>query len=206
MAKTRLGILGSGRGSNMQAVVDACQAGSIDAEVALVVSDVETAQILERARDVSIPALYLDPGPKKSRLTPEREQHYVEVLKNHGVELVLLAGFMRIIGTVLIKAFPYAIMNIHPSLLPSFKGLEAQKQALEYGVRYAGCTVHFVDESVDGGPIILQSVVPVEPNDTADLLAERILKEEHQAYPDAVQLFAEGRLEVEGRRVRIRNS
>jgi len=189
----------------MQAVLDACSSGAIDAEVAVVLSDVEDAPILERARAASVPALHIDPGKKKARLSPEIEAEYVRVLKEHGVELVLLAGFMRIIGQVLIDAFPNSIMNIHPSLLPSFKGLEAQKQALEYGVRFAGCTVHFVDASVDGGPIILQSVVPVMQNDTPESLAARILEKEHEIYPRAVQLFAEGRLKVSGRRVIIRD-
>ena len=203
MGKTRLGILGSGRGSNMQAVVDACAQGTIDAEVAVVVSDVEDAVILQRARKASIKAIYLEPGPKRSRLAPDRERRLVEVLREHGVELVLRAGFMRIIGNTLIEAFPNAIMNIHPSLLPSFKGLNAQKQAVDYGVKYAGCTVHFVDESVDGGPIILQAVVPVDESDTADTLAERILEKEHEIYPQAVQLYAQRRLRIEDRRVHI---
>ena len=203
MGKTRLGILGSGRGSNMQAVVDACAEGTIDAEVVIVVSDVEDAAILQRAREASIEAIYLEPGPKRSRLGPDREKRLVELLRERAVELVLLAGFMRIIGKTLIQAFPNAIMNIHPSLLPSFKGLNAQEQALDYGVKYAGCTVHFVDESVDGGPIILQAAVPVDESDTADTLAERILRKEHEMYPQAVQLYAQRRLRVEGRRVRI---
>ncbi|UCF77922.1 MAG: phosphoribosylglycinamide formyltransferase [Candidatus Eiseniibacteriota bacterium] len=203
MNKLALGVLASGRGTNLQAIIDACGEGQLPAEVKVVVSDVEDSFALERARSAGIPAVFLAPGKYKTKLEPEREMEYVECLRRHGVRLVLLAGFMRVLHSDFLAAFQGRLMNIHPSLLPSFPGLKAQKQALERGVRYAGCTVHFVDESVDGGPIILQAVVPVEHDDSVDSLSDRILKEEHRIYCEAIRLFAEGRLQIEGRRVRI---
>jgi len=201
--KLAVGVLASGRGTNLQAIIDACKDGRIPAEVKVVVSDVEDAYALERARKAGVSAVFLPPGQYKTKLEPEREREYVDCLKRHGVQLVLLAGFMRVLHEYFLSAFEGRLMNIHPSLLPSFPGLRAQQQALDRGVKYAGCTVHFVDESVDGGPIILQAVVPVEQDDTVESLSERILREEHRIYCDAVRLFSEGRLRIEGKKVRI---
>ena len=203
MKKLGLGVLASGRGTNLQEMIDACTEGRIAAVVKVVVSDVEAAFALERARSAGIPAVYMDPGRFKTKLEPERELEYAQCLRRHGVDLVLLAGFMRVLHSDFLSAFTGRILNIHPALLPSFPGLRAQKQALDRGVRFAGCTVHFVDDSVDGGPIVLQAVVPVHQDDTEESLSCRILKEEHRIYCEAVQLFAEGRLQVEGRKVRI---
>lgn len=201
--KIKLAVLASGRGTNFQAIIDACERGQIDAEVALVVSDNPEAYALERARRHGIKALYIPPGKSKTGLDPEREQEYIETIKQHGVDLVCLAGFMRVVPPNFVEAFRWRMINIHPSLLPSFRGLEAQEQAWEYGVKIAGCTVHFVDEGVDTGPVILQAAVPVMEEDTPESLAARVLEQEHRIYPQAIQLFAEGRLVVEGRRVRI---
>ncbi|MBN1503493.1 MAG: phosphoribosylglycinamide formyltransferase [Candidatus Eisenbacteria bacterium] len=203
MKKLGLGVLASGRGTNLQAIIDACAEGRVPAVVKVVVSDVEAALALERARSAGIPAVYLDPGKFKTKLEPERELEYARFLKEHGTDLVLLAGFMRVLHSDFLSAFAGRILNVHPALLPSFPGLHAQKQALDRGVRFSGCTVHFVDDSVDGGPIVLQAVVPVHQDDTEETLSTRILKEEHRIYCEAVRLFAEGRLLVEGRKVRI---
>ena len=200
--RIRLGALVSGRGSNLQAIIDAVEKGTLDSVVALVVSNKAEAPALERARARGIPAIFLDP-----KLSPAREQYdafILEHLRKHEVDLVVLAGYMKIVTPVLINAYPYCMMNIHPSLLPAFAGLAAQKQALDWGVKVAGCTVHFVTEGVDCGPIIRQAAVPVHENDTEETLAARILIEEHRIYCEAIQLFAEGRLIVEGRRVRIK--
>jgi len=198
-----LGVLVSGRGTNLEAIITACAEGKIPAEVRVVVSDVEGAPALEKARKAGILAVYLPPGKFKTKLEPEAESAYADFLERHGVDLVLLAGFMRVLHARFLSEFPGRIMNIHPSLLPAFPGLDAQRQALERGVKFAGCTVHFVDESVDGGPIILQAVVPVEQEDTVESLSLKILKEEHRIYSEAVKLFCEGRLKIEGRRVLI---
>jgi len=201
----RLGVLASGRGSNLQAIIDAVEAGALDARIAVVVSNKKDAQALERARKHHIAELFLDPKPFASR-DDKREAYdraILEILKKHNVDLVLLAGYMKIVTPLLIDAYHNRIMNIHPSLLPSFPGLDGQKQALEWGVKMAGCTVHFVTEGVDAGPIILQAAVPILEQDSPDTLAARLLVEEHKLYPRAVQLYAEGRLHVEGRRVRI---
>ena len=201
MEKLRLGVLASGRGSNLQSIMDAAAAGCIDAVVAVVVSDNEGAFALERARQAGIPAVHVSPEAFPSK--EDYEQEIVDILKKHGVGLVCLAGYMRIAGARMLEAFPYQIMNIHPALLPAFPGLHGQQQAFDCGVKYSGCTVHFVDEGMDTGPIILQAVVPVLDDDTADTLAARILEQEHRIYPEAVGLFARGRLKIEGRRVRI---
>ncbi len=203
MAKLRVGVLASGTGSNLQAIIDRSLAGEIDVEVAVVVSDVETSHALERARAAGIPAVHVPPGRFKTKLEPEIEERYVEALEEHGVEVVALAGFMRILHDDFLKRFAGRIVNIHPSLLPSFPGLDAQGQAFEYGVNWTGATVHFVDAGVDTGPVIIQSAVRVRDDDTRDALAERILQEEHRIYPEALQLIAEGRIRIEGRRVRI---
>lgn len=201
MGKLRLGVLASGRGSNLQSIMDAAAAGWIEAEVAAVVSDNENAFALERARQAGIPAEFVN--PKGYAAKDDYERAIVAVLQKHGVELVCLAGYMRLVGRVMLEAFPQKIMNIHPALLPSFPGLHGQQQAWEYGVKYSGCTVHFVDEGMDTGPIILQAVVPVLDDDTVDTLAARILEQEHQIYPRAVQLFAAGRLRINGRKVSV---
>ncbi|MDI6807765.1 MAG: phosphoribosylglycinamide formyltransferase [Candidatus Eisenbacteria bacterium] len=203
-ALLKCGVLASGRGTNLEAILKAQKRGVLGAEVAVVLSDVQTAGALEKAKEYGIPSFFVSPGTQKARLPAETEMEYTRILKSFDVGLVLLAGFMRILGKTFLENFRNRILNIHPSLLPSFRGLEAQRQALEYGVKYAGCTVHFVDEGVDSGPIILQAVVPVYDNDTAHSLSERILAEEHRIYPEAVRLFAQGRLEVSGRRVVVR--
>ena len=201
MSRLRIGVLASGRGSNLQTIIDRSLAGDIDVEVAVVISDVEDAPALERARRVGIPAVYIPPGRYRTKLEPEVEHRYVETLENYDVELVALAGFMRILHDDFLKRFAGRIVNIHPALLPSFPGLEAQRQAIEYGVKWSGATVHFVDAGVDTGPIIAQAVVPVLDDDSPETLAARILEEEHRIYPEALQLIAEGRIRIEGRRV-----
>ena len=199
--KLRLGILGSGSGSNCQVLLDACAQAGFPAQVAVVISDVENAKILDRARKAGVEALYLPPGRFRTKLDAEAEQRYIAALRERGVGLVCLAGFMRIIKADFLNAFPGRVINIHPALLPAFPGLESWKQALDYGAKVAGCTVHFVDAGIDSGPIILQAAVPVLDNDTAQTLHARIQVEEHRIYPEAVRLIAEGRLRTEGRRV-----
>jgi phosphoribosylglycinamide formyltransferase-1 len=197
----RLAVLASGRGSNLQAIIDAIEKGRLRAVLAVVISNKAEAQALERARKHGAPAVFLDP-----KATPGREAYdavILEQLRKHEAELVALAGYMKIVTRVLLDAYPNRIMNIHPSLLPAFPGLAAQQQALDWGVKLSGCTVHFVEEGVDSGPIIRQAAVPVLEGDTAESLEARVLTEEHRIYPEAIQLFAEGRLTVEGRRVRI---
>ncbi|MDF2628449.1 MAG: phosphoribosylglycinamide formyltransferase [Symbiobacteriaceae bacterium] len=197
----RIGVLVSGRGSNLQALLDACAAGRIDGRVVVVVSDQADAAGLERARQAGVEAIFLDPAAYETKNAYNAA--LAETLKVREVALVCLAGYMRLLKRPMLQAFAGQIMNVHPALLPSFKGLDAQRQALEYGVKVAGCTVHFVTEGMDEGPIILQAAVPVLEGDTEDSLSERILREEHRIYPEAVQLFAQGRLTCEGRRVRV---
>jgi phosphoribosylglycinamide formyltransferase 1 len=201
----RVAVLASGRGSNLQAIIDAIEAGTLDAKIVAVISNKREGPALERARRHGLPALFIDPRPYAGR--PDNREAYdrqlLDVLRRHEVELVLLAGYMKIVTPVLVEAFPNRMMNIHPSLLPSFPGLDVQKKAIEWGCKLAGCTVHFVTEGVDEGPIILQAAVPVLDDDTSDTLAARILEQEHKIYPRAIQLFAEGRLRVDGRRVFI---
>jgi phosphoribosylglycinamide formyltransferase-1 len=199
--KLRIGALASGSGSNLQSIIDSCQDSSLAAEVVLVLSNNSEAGALSRAEQAGIPRLSIDHRHYDSR--EEYDRAVVAALRNAGVELVVLAGFMRLISTVFLEAFPGRIMNIHPALLPAFPGLHVQRKALEYGARFAGCTVHFVDGGVDTGPIIIQAVVPVFDDDTEQTLSARILQQEHRIYPRAIQLFAEGRLHIEGRRVRI---
>ncbi|MFA4884835.1 MAG: phosphoribosylglycinamide formyltransferase [Desulfotomaculaceae bacterium] len=201
MGKLKLGVLASGRGSNLQSIMDAAAAGKINAEVAVVISDQEDAFALERARRAGIPAVHVNSRKFASR--EDYEKAILEQLKEHGVALVCLAGYMKLVGRILLEDYPNRIMNIHPALLPAFPGLHGQEQAWKYGVKFSGCTVHFVDDGMDTGPIILQAVVPVYDNDTADILAARILEQEHQIYPEAIGLFAEGRLNVNGRKVSI---
>ncbi len=196
---TQIGILLSGRGSNLEALAASAAAGRLgDAEIALVISNREGAPGIDRARERKIPALVI---PSRGLEREEYDRLVVGALRQHGVELVCLAGFMRLLSPYFIKTFPNRILNIHPSLLPSFPGLEAQRQALEYGVRYAGCTVHLVDENLDAGPIILQAVTPVLDEDTPETLSARILQEEHRIYSEAVRIVLEGRFRLEGRRV-----
>lgn len=203
--RVRIGVLASGRGSNLQAIIDAIEAGSLHAQLVVVISNKRDAQALERAQRHRTEAVFVDPKPFAGQ--PDAREAYdralLDVLHKHDVELVLLAGYMKIVTPILIGAFENRIMNIHPSLLPSFPGLDVQKKALEHGVKLAGCTVHFVTPGVDEGPIIVQAAVPVLADDTPETLAARILVEEHRIYPRAVQLFAEGRLRVEGRRVLV---
>lgn len=199
-----VGVLVSGRGSNLQALLDACAAPGFPARVAVVISDREHAPALERARAAGVEAVWINP---KDFVTRESfDAALVRDLEKRQVGLVCNAGFMRILSSVYVKAFAGRALNIHPSLLPAFPGLHAQRQALEHGAKVAGCTVHFVDEAVDAGPIVLQAAVAVEPDDTEETLAARILNEEHRLYPAAVKLFAEGRLEIVGRRVIIHNA
>jgi len=199
----RIGVLGSGNGSNCEAIMEACANGAVPAEVVLVLSDVADAFILERARRRGIPSQFIGPSQFKTKLEPEREQHVVALLQEARVELVALAGYMRVVKQPLLTAFDGRIINIHPSLLPAFPGLRAWEQALNYGVKYTGVTVHFVNEGVDTGPIILQEPVPVLAGDTAESLHQRIHAVEHKLYPEAIRLFAEKRLRIEGRRVDI---
>ena len=201
----RVAILASGRGSNLQAVIDAIEAGHVQAQIVAVVSNKKDAVALERARKHGIKDLFVDPKPFAGR--PDSREAYdralLEILQQQEVELVLLAGYMKIVTAVLVNAYANRMMNIHPSLLPSFPGLDVQKKAIDWGCKLAGCTVHFVTEGVDEGPIIIQAAVPILDGDTPDTLAARILVQEHKIYPRAVQLFAEGRLRVDGRRVFI---
>jgi phosphoribosylglycinamide formyltransferase-1 len=203
MHNLRVGVLGSGSGSNMQSLLDAIAAGRLHAEVACVISDVPDARILERARHHRVPAFYLDPAPFKTKLEGAAERQYIETLRRHGVEVVALAGFMRMVKPGLLRAFPQRVVNIHPALLPSFPGVHAWEQALRHGARITGCTVHFVDEGMDTGPIIVQRAVPVLTGDTPATLHARIQEQEHLAYPEALQLLAEGRLRLDGRRVEV---
>lgn len=197
-----IGVLVSGNGSNFQAIVDAIEAGRIpQGRIACLISNKADAYALERARNHNIPSFVLNHKDYSDRAAYDRAM--VALLREHGVQLVVLAGFMRLLSPVMVESFPNAIMNIHPALLPAFPGLDAQKQALEYGVRYTGCTVHFVDVGTDTGPVIVQAVVPILADDTVDSLSQRIHGEEHRIYPEAVRLFCAGRLTVDGRRVRI---
>jgi len=196
-----IGVLVSGSGSNLQSILDACAAGKMKARVACVISNKADAFGLERARLAGIPALHLDHRAYSGR--ESYDEALVATLREFDVALVALAGFMRIITPVLLEAFPMAVMNIHPALLPAFPGLHAQRQALEYGAKVAGCTVHFVDPGTDTGPIIIQAAVPVAEDDTEHTLSARIQKEEHRIYPEAIRLFAEGRLDLNGRRVAV---
>ena len=198
----RVGVLASGRGSNLQALLDAGSRPDYPARVVVVVSDREDARALARARAAGVSSLFVKPKDHGDR--PAYDAVLTKTLEHHEVGLVCLAGFLRILSPVFVRAWQGRLMNVHPSLLPAFPGLHAQRQALDHGVRIAGATVHFVDEGVDTGPIVLQAAVPVEATDTEETLAARILIEEHRVYPEAVRLFAEGRLHVTGRQVSIR--
>lgn len=196
-----IALLVSGNGSNLQAMIDRIEKGSINAAIACVISDKADAYALERAKNHNITTIIHENQGYQNRR--EYDKALLEILKNHNVELIVLAGFMRLLTDVIINAFPNAIINIHPALLPSFPGLHAQRQALEYGVRFSGCTVHFVDCGTDTGPIILQSIVPVEKEDTVETLTERILEQEHRILPEAVRLFSQRRISLQGRHVLI---
>ena len=197
----KLGVLVSGGGTNLQAIIDCIAAGGINAEICCVVSNNADAYALTRAKRHGIPAVVHENKGFTDRYSYDSVT--LQILQGYSVELVILAGFMRILSDTMLNAFPNAIMNIHPALLPAFPGLHAQQQALNYGVRYSGCTVHFVDSGTDTGPIILQTVVPVELDDTEESLSARIQEVEHLTFPSAIGLYADGKLKVEGRRVRI---
>ena len=188
-----LAVFGSGSGSNYQAIAEAISDGRLDARIACVISDTKDAFILERARKLGHPAIYLDCAPFKTKLDGEAEQRAIQLIKEHGGNFIVLAGFMRIVKPGLLTAFAGRIINIHPSLLPKFPGLEAGRQALEAGVKESGCTVHFVDGGIDTGPIIVQRKVPVLPGDTVETLMNRIHAQEHIAYPEALQKVAKDR-------------
>lgn len=197
----RIGVLVSGSGTNLQAIIDRIEAGDLPATIACVISNNPDAYALKRAARHGIPTVIHEKDGYANRR--EYDAATVDILRKHSVNLVVLAGFMRILTNVMVDAFPNAIMNIHPALLPAFPGLHAQQQALDYGVRYSGCTVHFVDCGTDTGPVILQSVIAVEQDDTEETLSARIQKEEHRTFPAAIKLFSEGRIKIEGRHVRI---
>lgn len=203
-ARLRVGVLVSGRGSNLQAIIDASEAGRIEAVVGIVISDVADAFALHRAKTHGIEAAFVDPNLFDTRETFEAA--VLDLLRKHEADLVCLAGFMRLLSPRFVREFRNRIMNIHPALLPAFPGLHVQGKALKHGVKFSGCTVHFIDEGTDTGPIIIQAVVPVMDDDTEESLSARILTYEHQIYPRAIQLFAEGRLEVRGRRVFCRGT
>jgi len=199
--KIKLGVLASGSGTNLQAIIDACESGEVSAEVVLVVSNVPDAYALERARKHNIKTVFIDMKNFKSRQDYDKE--LVSILKENQVDLVVLAGYMLLVGSEFVRSFKGRIMNIHPALLPSFPGTHGVKDALDYGVKVSGVTVHFVDEGLDTGPIILQEAVAVMENDTVESLHGRIHQAEYRIYPAAIKLFAEGRLKIEGRKVRI---
>lgn len=199
----RIGVLGSGTGSNCEAICEACASGRIPGRVVVVLSDVADAAILERARKRGIDAQFIGPSQFKTKLDPELEEHAVELLRDAGVQLIALAGYMRVVKSPMLCAFAGRIMNVHPSMLPAFPGRCAWEQALHHGVKLTGVTVHFVDDGVDSGPIILQQSVPVLAGDTPESLHQRLQLTEHQIYPEAIRLFALGKLKIEGRTVRI---
>ena len=198
MSKLRLGILLSGRGSNFVAIANAIRSGLLDAEIAVVVSNKAAAPGIEAAQALGLNASVV---PAKGLTREEHDAELVRVLRESGTELIVLAGYMRLLTPEFIREFPERIVNIHPSLLPAFPGLHAQRQALDYGVKVAGCTVHFVGDGLDDGPIILQKTVPVMDGDTEETLSARILEQEHLAYPEALQLFAQGRIAMTGKRI-----
>ncbi len=197
-----IGVLASGRGTNLQAIIEAVEEGRIDGKICIAISDNSDSYALKRAKQYDIETQYIDFRSFKNR--EDYDKKVVEYLKEKKIELVILAGYMRILSPFFINAYKNKIMNIHPALLPSFPGLQVQKKAIDHGVKVSGCTVHFVDEGVDSGPIILQKAVEVKDNDTEESLAERILKEEHQIYPRTIQLFSQGRIVIKGRRVSIK--
>ena len=203
MSKLHLGVLGSGAGSNMQSIVDAIAAGTLDADIKVVLADVADAKILDRAKKHGIPCQCLDCAPWKTKLADAAEENCIRILKEAGVDTVVLAGFMRIVKPKLLEAFPNRVINIHPAILPAFPGIHSWTQALDYGCKVAGVTVHFVDAGTDSGPILVQKTVPVLEDDTPETLHARIQVQEHLAYPEALNIIASGKYRIEGRRVRI---
>jgi phosphoribosylglycinamide formyltransferase-1 len=201
---TRIAILVSGNGSNLQAIIDAISAKKIKAEIAVVISNVPGAFALERAKKHGIKTAVVNSKEITDKAKYEKE--IIKLIDSEKVDLICLAGYMRILSPEFVKHFDHKIMNIHPALLPAFPGLHVQKKALEYGVKFSGCTVHFVDAGCDTGPIIIQAVVPVQDNDSEETLSARILEQEHKIYPEAIRLYVEGRLKIEGRRVRIKGT
>ena len=199
----KLAIFGSGSGTNCQAIIDAVEAGILDAEIKCILSDVKEAPILERARKHHIPAIWFDCAPFKTKLDGEGEQKVLQLLAEHDVDFIALAGFMRIVKDGLLNAYAGRIINIHPSLLPSFPGLGGGKQAYEYGVKFTGCTVHFVDAGVDSGAVINQKIIAIEDSDTLEMMMEKLHAQEHMAYPEALQWIAEGRIQLHGRRITL---
>ena len=199
--KLKVGVLVSGRGSNLQAIIDAIERGEVPSEITVVVSNVPGALALDRAAKHNIKSVVVDSKAFENK--DEYEAQIIKAMEDAGVDLVCLAGYMRILSPEFIERFKGRIMNIHPALLPAFPGLHVQKKALEYGVKYSGATVHFVDEGTDTGPVILQAVVPVLDDDTEESLSARILEQEHKIYPQAIKLFAEGKLKLEGRRIKV---
>ena len=203
--EVHVGVLASGRGSNFQALWAAEQAGVLGARLVCLLSDNPSANALQRAADRGLQTRLVDAGGKRGQLSETAQGEIVAFLRHHEVDLVCLAGFMRIVGRTLLEAFPNAILNIHPSLLPSFPGLEAPRQALEHGVKVTGCTVHLVDAGIDTGPIVTQAAVAVRVDDTPETLSARILEQEHRIYPEAVRLWASGELAAHGRRIGVRD-
>ena len=199
----RIGVLGSGNGSNCEAILQASASGRIPGQVVIVLSDVADTLILERARKLGVKTEFIGPSRFKTKLEPELEERMVGALLDADVRFVALTGYMRVVKSPMLRAFAGRMMNVHPSLLPAFPGLRAWEQALKHGVKVTGCTVHFVEEGVDAGPIVLQQPVPVFPNDTPESLHQRIQLAEHQIYPEAIRLFASGALKIDGRTVRI---
>ena len=197
-----IGVLVSGRGTNLQAIIEAIEEGKIEGEIKVVISDNPDAYGLKRAKQHNIETQYIN--FKKFKKREDYDKEIIKSLKEKKIDLVVLAGYMRILSPYFIRTYKNKIINIHPALLPSFSGLHAQGQAVKYGVKVSGCTVHFVDEGVDSGPIVLQRALEVKDDDTEESLAERILKEEHQIYPQAIQLFSQGRLMIKGRKVFIK--
>ena len=200
----KLAIFGSGSGTNCQAIIDAIEAGTLDAEIKCVLADSEEAYILERARKHNIPAIYFDCAPFKTKLDGEAEQKVLQTLEEHDVNFIALAGFMRIVKDGLLNAFAGRMINIHPSLLPSFPGLDGGKQAFDYGVKFTGCTVHFVDAGVDTGAVINQKIIAIENDDTFESMMTKLHVQEHIAYPEALQWIATGRIQFDGRRITLK--
>jgi len=206
MPHLNLGVFISGRGTNLQSIIDACEAGKIDASVAVIISDQADAYGLERARKHNIPAIHIPVGKNNTPEYHEADRNQLEILREYQVDLVCLAGYMRRLGPAVLEGYDKAVLNIHPALLPSFPGTHGQDDAADYGVRISGCTVHFAWPKFDTGPIIIQAAVPLLPGDDGDSLAGRILRQEHKIYPQAIQWFAEGRLQIQGRRVIVKDA
>jgi len=198
----RIGALASGGGSNVQSIIDQIETGKLHAEIVVLLSDNPDAGVLQRAERHGITHQVIEPHAFQAR--EDHDRAMIRALKEHNADLVVLAGYMRVISPEFVASFPGRIMNIHPALLPSFPGIHVQQKAADYGVRFSGCTVHFVDEGTDTGPIIIQAVVPLLPGDTGETLGGRILKQEHRIYPEAIRLFSQGRLKIEGRHVRVK--